>query len=94
MEEIELYRKTLNFPKEPPDGDLKLALQKFYVTNDMDALAWLKQFNKVRDYDDIDVGRLATIFPTFKPYHFIKSSLEAIIDEMKNPALLILKQDK
>ena len=81
------------FPEEPR-GYLKVVLQKFYVTNGMDVLAWLKQFNKVHDYDDIDVGRLATIFPTFKPYHFIKSSLEAIIDEMKDVALLIFEQDK
>ena len=87
VKRAKFYRSQLGFPEVCPPEHPGNVLNKFYVTNDMDANLWLKQFDKEDDYHEDETTFLSLIIAIKKPYKFVQRSLHFLLDEMQEIAL-------
>ena len=87
VDRAKFYRSQLGFPEVCPPEHPGNVLNKFYVTNDMDANLWLKQFDKEGGYHEDETTFLSLVKSIKKPYSFVQRSLDVQLDEMKKIAL-------
>ena len=96
LEKVEFYRSQLGFPKQGSKefNEMTLEIQeqvkRFYLTDTMDIIFWLKKFVIDVAYDSSSSKPSDSAKSIEKPYKFVYCSLHCVLDAMYKIALNIL----
>ena len=92
---VGFFKEQLEFPDEDSEEfellseDLQKRVGKFQPKSHQDLLQWLKSFDPDNKYN---IREFVGMIVTNRPFTFVKSFLEKILDEMQQTAMDILME--